>query len=78
MESCRNIAAALPGDFAAALEKSCRIQGEDIIREAGYMLPQSGNTHAFLKKLLENPPSEDFPKEAVRKLLEMLPENEEG
>ena len=42
------------------------------------MLPQSGNTHAFLKKLLENAPSEDFPKEAVRKLLEMLPENEEG
>ena len=71
-----NIAAGLPGPLAAAFEKSCRIQAEDIIREAGYMLPQSGNAHEFLKKLAENPPSADFPKEAAEKLLRLLPENE--
>jgi len=71
-----SIAAGLPGPLAAAFEKSCRIQAEDIIREAGYMLPQSGNAHEFLKKLIENPPSADFPKETAEKLLQLLPENE--
>ena len=70
------IAASLPGALAAALEKSCRIQAEDIIREAGYMLPQSGNAHAFLKKLADNPPSPDFPKEAAETLLRLLPDND--
>lgn len=68
------IAAALPGTLAAALEKSSRIQAEDIVREAGYMLPQSGNARAFLKKLLNNPPSDDFPKAAAERLLELLPD----
>ena len=31
-----------------ALEKSNRLMAEDLLREAGYMLPQSGNTHKFL------------------------------
>jgi Fe-S-cluster-containing hydrogenase component 2 len=69
-------AAGLPGTLAAAVEKSCRIQAEDIVREAGYMLPQSGKTHAFLRKLLDNPPSADFPREAAEKLLRLLPEND--
>ena len=63
-------AAALPGVLAAAVEKSCRIQAEDIIREAGYMLPQSANTHDFLKKLADNPPAADFPVETAKKLLD--------
>jgi len=37
------IAARLPGGLARAMEKSNRIMAEDLIRESGYMLPQSGN-----------------------------------
>lgn len=36
-----NIAAGLSGKLAKAIEKSNRIMAEGIIREAGYMLPQS-------------------------------------
>ena len=69
-------AAGLPGTLAAALEKSSRIQAEDIVREAGYMLPQSGNARSFLEKLIENPPSAEFPKAAAEKLLGLLPDND--
>ena len=34
------IAAGLPGKLAVAIEKSNHIMAEDIIREAGYMLPE--------------------------------------
>lgn len=70
------IAGALPGALAAAIEKSCRIQAEDLVREAGYMLPQSGNTQAFLQKLIENPPSAEFPKAAAEKLMGLFPESD--
>lgn len=70
------IAAGLPDMLSAALEKSCRIQAEDLIREAGYMLPQSENTHAFLKKMIANPPSGQFPLAAAKELLELIPVNE--
>lgn len=72
-----NIAAGLPGALAAAIEKSCRIQAEDLVREAGYMLPQSGKAHAFLRKLLDNPPSAEFPQAAARQLLDQLPDNDQ-
>lgn len=71
------IAAALPGKLAAAVEKSSRIMAEDLIRESGYMLPQSGNTHKFLKSLLDGPQGEGFPREAVEKLLARVKPNEE-
>ncbi len=59
-----------------ALAKSERLIAEDILRESGYMLPQSANTRALLKELLaENP--EGFPADAARKLLERIPCNEE-
>ncbi len=70
------IAAGLPGALAAALEQSGRIQAEDLVREAGYMLPQSANAHALLQNLVENPPSAEFPKAAAEKLLRLLPNNE--
>lgn len=70
------IAAALPGKLAAAIEKSNRIMAEDIIREAGYMLPQSGNAKAFLEKLLKEQTGEDFPGKTVEKLLSTLNFNE--
>lgn len=71
-----SIASQLPSALAVAMERSSRIQAEDLIREAGYMLPQSGNAHAFLQKLADNPPAADFPVETAKKLLEMLPDND--
>ena len=59
-----------------AVAKSVRLVNEDLLRESGYMLPQSGNTHALLRDLLENPPAPDFPTAAVRRLLELLPDND--
>ena len=71
-----NIAAGLPGKLAAAIEKSNHSMAEDIIREAGYMLPQSKNVKKFLQSLLEQKHSEGFPKETVEKLLEILNKDE--
>ncbi len=59
-----------------AITKSVRLVNEDLLREAGYMLPQSGNTHDLLRRWTENPPSAGFPIEAAEKLLEMIPCND--
>ncbi len=67
-----SIAAELPGKLAAAIEKSNHIMAEDIIRESGYMLPQSQNTINFLKSLLNDENPEEFPRETVEKLLKIL------
>jgi len=66
------VAAALPGKLAAAVEKSNRIMAEDILRESGYMLPQSRNVRDYLLSLLESPQPAGFPAETVKKLLERL------
>nr|HML48633.1 ferritin family protein [Clostridia bacterium] len=71
-----NLAAALPGKLAIAIEKSNRILAEDLLREAGYMLPQSGNARAFLESLLEGEPGEGFPKAAAEALLRKIDFNE--
>ncbi|MDD4316411.1 MAG: 4Fe-4S binding protein, partial [Clostridia bacterium] len=60
-----NIAAGLSGKFALAIEKSNRIMAEDIIREAGYMLPQSDNSKEFLLAVT------DFPEEKINILLKL-------
>lgn len=60
----------------AAIAKSARLVNEDILREAGYMLPQSGNTHALLRSWIDNPLSDAFPVEIAKKLLERIPCNE--
>ncbi len=75
--SQETIAAGLPGKLGAALEKSSRIMAEDLIREAGYMLPQSGNARRFLKSLLDRPQDGAFPRGAVEKLLNLLKMNDE-
>lgn len=72
------VAAALPGKLAAAIERSNHIMAEDLIREAGYMLPQSENAVAFLQSLLAKILSEDFPREAAEKLLEEFEHKEEN
>ena len=73
-----NIAAGLHGKLAVAIEKSNHIIAEDIIREAGYMLPQGDNSMAFLQSLLDRKQPEGFPKEVVEKLLKAFSKNEEG
>ena len=60
-----------------AIAKSVRLVNEDLLRESGYMLPQSGNTHTLLQGWVENPPSPEFPVAAARKLLELLPNNDD-
>lgn len=72
-------AAAEDGDLRrlmTAVARSVRLVNEDLLRESGYMLPQSGNAHDLLRGLLEAPPSPDFPAEAARRLLELLPDND--
>ena len=59
-----------------AVAKSERLIAEDIMREAGYMLPQSDNAHKLLEELIANPPTEEFPVEAAKKLLKLIPNNE--
>ncbi|MDD4783459.1 MAG: 4Fe-4S binding protein, partial [Syntrophaceticus sp.] len=72
-----NIVVGLPGKLAGAIEKSNHIMAEDIIREAGYMLPQSENAQEFLQSLLGEKQPEGFPKETVKKLLEAFNKSEE-
>ena len=60
----------------AAAARSMRLVNEDLLRESGYMLPQSGNTHALLQSWADDPPGSGFPVDAVRRLLELLPNNE--
>ena len=56
-----------------AVARSERLIAEDLMREAGFMLPQSGNAHALLEALVREPPSEAFPLEAAKALLERIP-----
>ena len=71
-----NIAAGLSGKLAAAIEKSNRIMSEDIIRESGYMLPQSKNAMDFLRSLLDDKQLQNVPVKVVEKLLDMLQEKD--
>ena len=61
-----------------AFERSNRLMAEDLVRESGYMLPQSKNTHDFLESMIEKQPTSDFPKDVALKLLKKLPCNEEN
>ena len=59
-----------------AVSRSSRLIAEDLMREAGYMLPQSHNAHLLLEDLLKHPPTEGMPEEVVRELLERIQDNE--
>ena len=61
-----------------AVARSERLVEEDIMREAGFMLPQSNNTHELLEKLIASPPSSGFPADAARRILEAIPNNEKN
>jgi len=55
-----------------AVSCSSRVMAEDLLREAGYMLPQSENARQMLEALVTSPPADDFPVEAAEKLLRSL------
>ena len=60
----------------AAIARSTRLVNEDLLRESGYMLPQSGNAHTLLRTLIDRPPAPGFPVEAAKTLLETIPNND--
>ena len=66
----------LPGKLAKALERSNRIMAEDLLREAGYMLPQSGNVRILLEEMRRYAQEPGFPSEALELLLSSLEFNE--
>ncbi|NCC64942.1 MAG: 4Fe-4S ferredoxin [Spirochaetia bacterium] len=56
-----------------ALATSNHILAEDCYREAGFMLPQSKTVRMWLESLLqEHEADDDFPKDVVTKLLQLL------
>ncbi len=58
--------------LAQAIAKSNHIMSEDLLREAGFMLPQSRNALDLLNKLVETNKSADFPKEVFEKIIKKL------
>jgi len=62
---------AVTKQFAEAVAKSNLRMAEDLLRESGYMLPQSYEVRELLKTMLENAAS-DFPKDAAEFLLSKL------
>ncbi len=67
------VAAKLPDVLSVAVEKSSRLMAEDLCREAGFMLPQSGNTRAFLESIRNYP---GVPADTVESLLHNIQFNE--
>jgi len=60
---------------AKALAASLRILAEDGAREAGYMIPQSAASKAYLQKLLAERPvvaGKQFPEAELKELLQLL------
>lgn len=70
-----NLAAQLPDALSVAVEKSSRLMAEDLCREAGFMLPQSGNTREFLESIRDYP---GIAKETVENLLDTIQFNEDN
>ncbi len=75
-QTARQIASSATTDtlnrLMQAISESSRVMSEDLLREGGYMLPQSENTKAFLQSLVANPPTADFPVALVENLLSSI------
>ncbi len=67
------IASQLPDVLSEAVARSSRLMAEDLIREAGFMLPQSGNTKEFLELIKSYP---GIPTDIVESLLNNIKFNE--
>ena len=59
-----------------AISKSNRLMAEDIIRESGYMLPQSSNTNKILNEIKNNDKFENIPAQEIEKLLNKIKVND--
>ena len=59
-----------------AISKSNRLMAEDIIRESGYMLPQSSNTNKILNEIKKNDKFENIPAQEIEKLLNKIKVND--
>ncbi|MBQ3407161.1 MAG: 4Fe-4S binding protein [Lachnospiraceae bacterium] len=74
--AARKIAATTDADGAyrlmTAAARSIRLTAADVMREAGYLLPQSNSVRELLKDLIEQPPTPDFPVAKAQKLLDSL------
>ncbi len=68
-ESFENLAVR---QLAKSIAISNRLMAEDLLRESGFMLPQSPNVLDLLKSLLESRQLEDFPKGKIEKLISLL------
>ena len=55
-----------------AFQKSIRLLGADLMRESGFMLPQSDNAKGIIQSLIDTPPTPDFPADTAKELLEEL------
>ena len=66
------LATGLAGSLAEAVRKSNRIMAEDLLRESGYMLPQSGNVYQLLQGMLAHAQEPGFPADAVEQLLRTI------
>lgn len=62
-------AAGLEGPLAKAAERSCRIMEEDLLRESGYMLPQSDKVFQLLVDMADYAQEPGFPVKALETLL---------
>ena len=59
-----------------AVAKSSRLMNEDLLRESGYMLPQSIEAHELLSSLITPPVPDGLPADAAKKLMEIIPVND--
>ncbi len=59
-----------------AISKSNRLMAEDIIRESGYMLPQSSNANKILNEIKNNAKFENIPCKEIEKLLNKIKVND--
>lgn len=60
--------------FLKTLIHSNKVMIEDLVREAGYMLPQSKNTYKLLKMLLND--ADEAHRKTIEKLLEKIKVND--
>ncbi len=58
--------------LAKAMKLSNRLMAEDLMRESGFMLPQSHNVIDLLESLASQDQPDDFPRDVVDKLLRIL------
>ena len=65
-------ASPVEAQLARALKESIRIVAEDMLRDSGYMLPQSEQARAALLGMLEREQDADIPSDAAEELLRML------